>query len=425
MKFIRRLKKINLTKEEKRVSREFLLSFIDEHPVRNMSDNRHYKHKVTFLYLLFNNKPMFASLIAAILIAFSGGTAIAAENTVPGDLLYPIKVKVNEEVRLALAVSPEAKAAWDAKRAERRLEEVEKLSEKNKLTTSTSQMLAVKFEEFAKKADNRLQKLEDSGKLSDEQLLLLRNNFEVAIKVHSENIGRIKEKEQERTKLKAVFESLRNQTSSTIRDRLEHEWQILKDNTSTTLKVVADNRKNATQNKIAEVERFINNNSDKVSVQNKTESIKRLNEAKVKVAEGDKVYSEGKYGEAIVKYSEAHRQAQEAKLYMTTRFRLENRQSNSTSTFSMASTTVSTTVSTTLKFDDEKKQERFDIRKDLKNLEERLRGEVKQAKENFQDLRKEEMEKVKVEIKLRREKLRETEDKNNSTTTVVVTGTVS
>jgi hypothetical protein len=239
----------------------------------------------------------------------------------------------------------------------------------------------------------------------------LKANFEVAVKAHDEVISRLQNREQEKEKLKSIVESLREQASSTMKDRIEHEWELLKDNTSTTLKTVADNRKNAAGNKIAEVEKFITNNTDKVSLENSNEATKKLIEAKKTVIEGDKAYTEGKYGEAIIKYTEAHRKAQEAQKYMTTRFHLEEINDDATSTIGI--------VTTTLKFDDENKQERFDARETLKNLEEKIREEVKQAKEKFQELKKESGERIREEVKNRREDLKdnqEQEDEEKSAT---------
>lgn len=79
----------------------------------------------------------FASALALVLILFvSGGTvAFAAEGSLPGDVLYPIKVSVNEELVLRFAArTPEAKAAFEAHRLERRLEEAEDLVAQGRMT---------------------------------------------------------------------------------------------------------------------------------------------------------------------------------------------------------------------------------------------------------------------------------------------------
>ena len=53
--------------------------------------------------------------LVAVLVIIGGGSAYAAEGTVPGDLLYSIKRGVNEPLRQALALSAQAKAHGDAR----------------------------------------------------------------------------------------------------------------------------------------------------------------------------------------------------------------------------------------------------------------------------------------------------------------------
>ena len=73
--------------------------------------------------------------VALVLVLMLGsGTSYAAEGALPGDILYPIKKVVNEGVRGALAVSPQAQVAWQTERASRRLAEAEKLVQNNNLT---------------------------------------------------------------------------------------------------------------------------------------------------------------------------------------------------------------------------------------------------------------------------------------------------
>ena len=72
---------------------------------------------------------------ALVLVLMLGsGTSYAAEGALPGDILYPVKKVVNEGVRGALAVSPQAQVAWQTERASRRLAEAETLVQNNNLT---------------------------------------------------------------------------------------------------------------------------------------------------------------------------------------------------------------------------------------------------------------------------------------------------
>lgn len=74
--------------------------------------------------------PMLA--IAAILLV-GGGTSFAAQGSVPGDMLYPIKVGVNENVRSALAVTAESEARLQAQLLTERVREAEELRGEGRL----------------------------------------------------------------------------------------------------------------------------------------------------------------------------------------------------------------------------------------------------------------------------------------------------
>lgn len=69
-----------------------------------------------------------------VLILASTGVSFAAEKTLPGDLLYPVKVNVNEEVRGALTISNTDKMDWEKERVVRRVIETEILIKTNNFT---------------------------------------------------------------------------------------------------------------------------------------------------------------------------------------------------------------------------------------------------------------------------------------------------
>src|SRR3989344_5153410 len=138
--FKKEAEKIRLTAREREAIRHVLLREIQGHvPVK--SPVRVAPSSVLFV------TPRLVSSFAFLLIIFVGGSAAyAAEGAVPGDLLYPIKVGVNERVTEALARSPEARADWHARAAERRMEEAEVLSVRGPLTTSIKAQLEERFE---------------------------------------------------------------------------------------------------------------------------------------------------------------------------------------------------------------------------------------------------------------------------------------
>lgn len=138
-KFAEQLKKqsenIRMSRDEKTQLRERVLSFMEYHPMPGS--------QVVDLRSLVKEpqKPVLA-LNAWLMGRVVGGFAVMvmvvvptlAENSLPGETLYPVKVRFNEEVRGAMNSSPYAKIEWETERMERRLAEAQVLSEAGRLT---------------------------------------------------------------------------------------------------------------------------------------------------------------------------------------------------------------------------------------------------------------------------------------------------
>ncbi len=147
-KAIQEIRNINLTKDEKNIIFERVMKT----PVLSP-----YMPKVN-VWNFFSIHKSFAYALASLLIfVIAGGTlTYAAEGTVPGDLLYPIKVNVTEPMRDALAITPVEKASWNAEKAVRRLNEAETLANKNKLTPKYRQQIEQNFSRNVNAFDNNM-----------------------------------------------------------------------------------------------------------------------------------------------------------------------------------------------------------------------------------------------------------------------------
>jgi hypothetical protein len=127
-----------------------------------------------------NNPIMIIGTIIALLL--SGSVSLAAETALPGDLLYPVKIHVNEEVRAAVSVSAEAEAAWEARRAERRLEEAERLQARARLDAEAKAQIATQFEEHSKSFAEKDATVTAEGKT--EVSAELKTDFETKLRSH-------------------------------------------------------------------------------------------------------------------------------------------------------------------------------------------------------------------------------------------------
>lgn len=106
-------------------------------------------------------------LIAVALIiaaALGGGTAVAAQSSLPGDPLWNFKTAVNEGVQGALAQGDEAKANWDITVAADRLSEAKELAAQGQLDAKAQADIEANFDAHAKDVAALVAKLEQDGK---------------------------------------------------------------------------------------------------------------------------------------------------------------------------------------------------------------------------------------------------------------------
>jgi hypothetical protein len=141
--------------------------------------------------------PYFSSLISRISVPIAlvliiavggGGLTYAAEGTLPGDLLYPVKISVNESVRGAFAFSDESKAEWHATAAERRMEEAETLADKGSLTPEVRSELEANFEEHAERVAEVVERAEAKDAV---RAANIRTRFTSSLAAHASVIARL------------------------------------------------------------------------------------------------------------------------------------------------------------------------------------------------------------------------------------------
>jgi hypothetical protein len=161
---------VRLTVQEKEQGRREFIAFME---------------KKSFLSRFFGSMRRPAMSLAAslgILAVFSSGVSYAAESSLPGDTLYPIKVEVNEEVQEFFRFTPEAKAEWDLERMARRMAEAEELSTQGKLSEKAKIELKAKLKEHGDEMNFRLEELKASG--AEEQSTQLSDKRKALFDLH-------------------------------------------------------------------------------------------------------------------------------------------------------------------------------------------------------------------------------------------------
>ena len=108
---------------------------------------------------------------------------VVAERSVPGDVLYPVKVQFNEEVRSTLAFSPYQKVEWETARLERRIAEARLLASEGKLTDEVEAEVAEAVKAHSEAAQEGIAEI---AKADSEEAAIAEIAFSAALEVQSE-----------------------------------------------------------------------------------------------------------------------------------------------------------------------------------------------------------------------------------------------
>ena len=122
------------------------------------------------------------SFVVVAVLFVSGGTLSLAENTLPGDALYSLKININEEVRDIAALTPEAKARLAIDVTERRLQEAASLSAQGRFDQNSQNIIKKALTKNVDQFKNRVASLVQRSDFAAAQQLAV--DFESSLKAH-------------------------------------------------------------------------------------------------------------------------------------------------------------------------------------------------------------------------------------------------
>lgn len=163
--FSKEAAKFSLSARERRDLRARLVSYMEYHPLalpvprpRRHTAAHQILNSLRALRAQVRLRPLAGALAVLVLVA----VPVAAEYALPGDTLYPVKVRFNEGVRSSLALSPYEKLEWESARVERRISEARLLADEGRLTAETQESLAATVREHTAAAQKQIVELSES-----------------------------------------------------------------------------------------------------------------------------------------------------------------------------------------------------------------------------------------------------------------------
>lgn len=165
-KGIKDLQKISLTKSEQS---EMLQKIWTRSPYHLIKSPWLFEQFVTF-----RKHAIIFSIF--LIVATSAGITFASEKSLPGNLLYPVKINITEPARDLVKLVPAEKIEWQAQKATRRIEEAEILSVQNKLDDKKREKIETlfnksteNFKEASEKEIERIDKRDEIKKQTEER----------------------------------------------------------------------------------------------------------------------------------------------------------------------------------------------------------------------------------------------------------------
>lgn len=160
------IKDLRLSEKKRTLMRSELSAYADLHSMPSVETASF--NSIAFLGNIFTHSRVLMAATLAFVLVVTGGsaTASAAENAVPGEALYGVKVLVNEPIASVFAGTGASKARYHAKLAVRRVEEAEVLESRGAFTPEYAAELTERFVDEAEKAEAEVARLESKGDVS-------------------------------------------------------------------------------------------------------------------------------------------------------------------------------------------------------------------------------------------------------------------
>lgn len=319
------IKNVSLSKKEKENIRTVLRAFIATHPVgvregffarlTSQKDQR------SIFQQIYKTMP----IVLLIALLLGGGAAAYADTSLPGDVLYPVKVNVNEEVRGWLAVSDDSEARLQVRLAERRLEEAEKLASEDRLNDDARAKIEANFEDHATRVNARIEAMEDDSRGST-NAVEVSSQFEASLKAHEEILNRLFEKKEgsddddsnnddSDENISSIVARVRLASDNIDRVRGEAETRVAL-SSEADVKVSADRAERLAEEKIRDVEAYMEK-TPSATVATYVEVREKLSLSKKLLESGKQYMDQGAYGKAFITFQESWNVAQKAWVVLT------------------------------------------------------------------------------------------------------------
>lgn len=181
-------KNIRLSDADRARLREHLVTYMEYQPIRKKQKQAVQSTSRSLPVFSFFRAHHISGALMIALLTSSFGMTFAAADALPGDLLYGVKVDVNEELVGAFITDTEKKIAWERERAERRLDEASQLAAEGRLDSDRKEEVTRRFAQHTDSVVQRVLAVEQSDPVLAAEVS---TEFEEALETHGVVLARL------------------------------------------------------------------------------------------------------------------------------------------------------------------------------------------------------------------------------------------
>ena len=308
---------------------------IFEHVI-NSSLKAHIKSPWSFnIFMNLRKTSLVYYVVIPLVIIFSTSSIVfASEGSLPGDIFYPIKVKVLEPINSSLKFSKVAKAEYASSLATTRLVEAETLVKQGKFDKpkekQLNDLLSNHIANFNKDIDNLEQQSDDK---SDNIVV----NFQAQMNAHARVLDVIHNQDNDNSKVLDNTDSNIIQTARDNASKIKNSIRNRQDDNSDTY----TKKKKVIQDIINSTDTSLNQNNDTTdkedTVNNRRHNIKRkfidnthqtLDQARQLLQDANDKENQGDYKGAYQKLLDSESSAKESDIFLRTGLNFRGRNSD-------------------------------------------------------------------------------------------------
>lgn len=177
---------VKLQAVEREELRNRVISYMEYHPidasVKPLSSKSITSNQFSYIRFPFVAVTKWSAVAAVFVLV---AVPVLAEQSVPGDKLFAVKVRFNEEVISTLKLSPYEKVEWETERLNRRIAEARLLANEGKLTEEVEAEIVAAVQEHTESVEAGIEEIREDDA---DQAVLASIELNTTLQMQSETL---------------------------------------------------------------------------------------------------------------------------------------------------------------------------------------------------------------------------------------------